>query len=243
MSMHLQREIAELKERLLSLCAMVEQNLALAVRALAERDADLARRVIAADDTVDRREVELEEEALKILALHQPVAIDLRTIVATIKINSDLERIGDLAVNIAERAEFLAFQDYRFREFDFDTMSRRALTMVRNSVDAFVRMDEALARSVCAADDSVDALNRQMYDVVKQAILAQTPEQANILVHLLSVSRHLERIADHATNIAEDVIYMISGEIARHRAEDYVHQRGETAAPAAGAAPEGSHGA
>jgi phosphate transport system protein len=220
MSQHLQREIEELKQRVLSLCATVEKSVALAARAIVDRNAEYARQVIEADPEIDRQEVALEEDALKILALHQPVAIDLRFIVASIKLNTDLERIGDLAVNIAERAQYLSAQPFPIESLGFTPMSQRVMWMLRRSIDAFVTLDPALAREVCAADDEVDAMNRAAYEAVKRSIERRESE-ANTLVHLLSVSRHLERIADHATNIAEDVIYMTSGEIVRHRIEDY----------------------
>lgn len=221
MSEHLQKEMTGLKERVLRLCASVEHQLARAVAALRERDTELARGVIAADPEIDRMEVLLEEDALEILALQQPVAIDLRVIVASIKINADLERIGDLAVNIAERAEYLASRGAVADGLDFATMSEQVMTMLRGALDAFVRMDVDAARRVCAADDEVDAMNRAMYDTVKAAIERGSSE-ANALVHLLSVSRHLERIADHATNIAEEVIHVATGEIVRHKAENYM---------------------
>jgi phosphate transport system protein len=140
--------------------------------------------------------------------------------VAVLKINNDLERIGDLAVNIAERALFLATQPPVHTSFDFLVMAEKAQAMVHKSLDALVNMDAGLAREVCASDDEIDAMNRRMYHQVEEGI-SQHPEQMQSLVHILSTSRHLERIADHATNIAEDVIYMTEGIIARHRTEDY----------------------
>ncbi len=220
MSLHLRRELDRLKRRVLSLGALVEEHLYKSVRALVDRDAALARKIIDWDLEVDHMEVEVEEDCLKILALHQPVAIDLRFIIATIKINSDLERIGDLAVNIAERAEYLAAEPVVDIPFDFEGMADRARSMVRLSLDALVNMDTRLAAEVIASDDAVDEMNRRMYDQVKDAI-RKHPEYLDQLVHILSTSRHLERVADHATNIAEDVIYMIEGEIVRHRTEDY----------------------
>jgi len=165
-------------------------------------------------------EVDVEEECLKILALYQPVAIDLRFIITALKINNDLERIGDLAVNIAERSEFLARQPEVHVPLDLEKMTEKTQSMLTKSLDALVNMDCDLAHQVCAADDEVDAMNRQMYLTVQDGI-RQHPEQLESLIHLLSASRHLERIADHATNIAEDVIYMAEGQIVRHRAEDY----------------------
>jgi len=225
MAIHMLRELDRLKRRVLSLSALVEESLRKAVVALEDRDAVLARRIIESDYEIDQMEVEVEEDCLKLLALYQPVAIDLRFIIATIKINSDLERIGDLAVNIAERAEYLATHAAVDIPFDFAGMADKARAMVRRALDALVNMDARLARQVCAADDEVDAMNREMYDKVKDA-MRKHPEWIDQLVHILSTSRHLERVADHATNISEDVIYMIEGEIVRHRTEDYKKQAG-----------------
>jgi phosphate transport system protein len=220
MAKHLQREIENLKKKILNLSARVEAAVHDSTEAIEERDSDLAQRVIDKDIAIDQQEVEVEEECLKILALHQPVAIDLRFIIAVLKINSDLERIGDLAVNIAERAVFLATQPKPDIYFDFVGMAQEAQSMLKKSLDALVNMSIELAQEVCAGDDTIDAMNRQMYLKVQDSILAH-PEQIASLIHLLSVSRHLERIADHATNIAEDVIYMSEGQIVRHRTEEY----------------------
>lgn len=227
MVIRLQREIDRLKKSILTLGAIVEERVHLAVQAISERDEKLAQKVIDGDIEIDEMEVDLEEECLKLLALHQPVAIDLRFIIAVLKINSDLERIGDLAVNIAERAAFLAFQKRVDMPFDFPTMSQKVKLMLKKSLDSLVNMDAALATEVCQLDDEVDAINRQMYQQVQEGI-RKNPEEMVSLIHLLSVSRHLERIADSATNIAEDVIYMIEGSIVRHRTEDYKNPRGKT---------------
>ncbi len=220
MPKHLHRQMDKLKREVLSLGAVVEDGVRKAVQALEGRDAALAEDVIKRDVDVDQAEVNLEEECLKILALYQPVAIDLRFIVAVLKLNSDLERIGDLAVNIAERALYISEHGAAQFPLDFGKMAREAQQMLKMSLDALVNMDARLAREVCAADDAVDAINRQMYIQVQESI-RKTPEHMEGLIHLLSASRHLERIADHATNIAEDVVYMVEGEIIRHRAEDY----------------------
>ncbi|MCX6829757.1 MAG: phosphate signaling complex protein PhoU [candidate division Zixibacteria bacterium] len=212
---HLQREIEKLKKKILSLCASVEENVRMAVKSIEDRDAALAERVVGQDPEIDQSEVDLEEDCLKILALHQPVAIDLRFIIAVLKINSDLERIGDLAVNIAERAQFLSTQPRIAIPFDLDALAEKTQDMLKKSLDSLVNLNTALARDVCRTDDDVDEINREMYDLVKDAIRAH-PEQLDILIPYLSVSRYLERIADHATNIAEDVIYMIEGVITRH---------------------------
>jgi len=220
MPLHLQREIEGLKKEILSLGAMVELSVREATLAIETGDEVLARNVIEKDVKIDQKEVEVEESCLKVLALHQPVAIDLRFIIAVLKINNDLERVGDLAVNIAERAAFLATQPKVSVSLDFAGMANKAQLMLKESLDALVNMSADLAREVCASDDEIDTMNRQMYLIVQDGI-RQHPEQLESLIHLLSASRHLERIADHATNIAEDVIYMIEGEIVRHKTEEY----------------------
>jgi len=220
MPKHLQREIENLKRKILNLGARVETVVHEAIRSIEERDAALAQKIIDQDIEIDHTEVEVEEDCLKILALYQPVAIDLRFIVAILKINSDLERIGDLAVNIAERSVFLASVPQVNASLDFARMSKKTESMLNKCLDALVNMSSGLANEVCADDDEVDAINRQMYLRVQEGIQAY-PDQMLSLIHLLSVSRHLERIADHATNIAEDVIYMIEGRIVRHKTEDY----------------------
>lgn len=216
MSQHLQREIGRLKQRILTLGTEVEESLRRAVKSLVNRDLALATLVVDADATIDQLEVDIEEDCLKILALHQPVAIDLRFIIAVLKINNDLERIGDLAVNIAERAMFLSTREPVEIPFDFPRMSAVTQSMLHRSLDALVNMDYALANDVCVSDDELDELNREMYAKVKEGI-RKRPEQLDSLIHLLAVSRQLERIGDHATNIAEDTMYMIKGQIVRHR--------------------------
>ncbi len=220
MPVHLQREIENLKKDLLTLGAMAENSVREATRAIERRDEALAQSVIEKDINLDRMEVEVEESCLKILALHQPVAIDLRFIIAVLKINNDLERVGDLAVNIAERALFLATAAGINIDFDFTKMAVKTQEMLKKCLDALVNFNAQLAHKVCACDDEIDAMNREVYLLVQNAMNTY-PDQAESLIHLLSVSRHLERIADHATNIAEDVIYMIEGDIIRHRAEEY----------------------
>lgn len=215
MSIHLQREMEGLKRQLLSLCALVEEQVDVAVRALAACDADMAVAVKERDAEVDRREVEIEEECLKILALHQPVAIDLRLVVAVLKINNDLERIGDLAVNVARKAAALAAGPPIETPFDLPAMWEKTRLMLRDSLDAFVNRDAALAESVCARDDEVD---RMKHEIRRQAesMMRTQPDRLQWFLRLLAVTRNLERIADHATNIAEDVIYLIDGRIVRH---------------------------
>lgn len=216
MSKHLQRELDQLRDELLSLFGIVEQMIGKAFRALRDRRPDLAREVIETDQIVDEREVHIEEECLKLLALHQPVASDLRWLTMVIKINSDLERIADLGCNIAERAEALHLYPLFPIPEDLQVMVREASTMVRQALDAFVDTDVALARKVIAADDLVDALNRKMIDELQER-MKEAPENVEPALHCFSATRHLERIADLAENLAEDVIFMVEGAIVRHR--------------------------
>ncbi|GAK57184.1 phosphate transport system regulatory protein PhoU [Candidatus Vecturithrix granuli] len=213
--MILHKEIGKLKQQLLALGALVEERLNKSVKAVDKRDLELAQQIIEGDCEVDALEVDLEEDCLKVLALHQPVAIDLRLIMAVMKINIDLERIGDLAVDIADRARYFATHEEVTLPFDFLGMSRKAQDMLQKSLDALVNLDIELARKVCAADDAVDDMHSSMFQKVEQAIQAQ-PQYVEQFISYLSVSRYLERIADHATNIAEDVIYLVEGQIVRH---------------------------
>lgn len=214
------REIEKLKQQLLALASLVEQRLDTAVRSVQNRDLKLAGSVIASDSEIDDKEVDLEEDCLKVLALHQPVAVDLRLIVAILKINSDLERIGDLAVDIAERAKHLAGHLPIEIPFNCDEMSQQVQTMLQRSLDAFVNLDSDMARDVCIRDDAVDDIHSNMYTSIEEAMRAH-PDHIELLTSYLSVSRYLERIADHATNIAEDVMYLIEGNIVRHSGEIY----------------------
>jgi phosphate transport system protein len=220
MAIHLQRELDNLKKKILRESTIVEENFERAVRSVEKRDAGLARTVVDEDKAVDTMEIEVEEDCLKVLALHQPVATDLRFIVAVLKINNDLERIGDLTVNIAERSLVLAERkDFAFTS-NFPNMMEKARAMLKNCLDSLVNLDAKLALSVCAADDEVDALYREMFDKVKTGIM-QEPGRVDDYLQMLSITRHLERIADHTTNIAEDVIYMIEGAIIRHSGGKY----------------------
>ncbi|MCX7010286.1 MAG: phosphate signaling complex protein PhoU, partial [Kiritimatiellaeota bacterium] len=196
--------------------AQVEENVRQAVRAVTRRDAALAQAVIDGDTLVDQQEVTIEEECLKILALHQPVAHDLRFLVSILKLNHTLERIGDLSVNIAKRAKTLSEQPHFDVPIDFTPIAEKAPAMLHKSLDALINMDINLARQVGEADDEVDALNREIYARVK-SLLRERPDDIETLIMLLNVSRHLERIADHASSIAEDVIYLIEGKIIRHQ--------------------------
>ena len=215
MNKHLLSEIDRLKLEIISLAATVEQAIRHAVRALFERDRVLAENVIERDRKIDQIEVEIEEDCLKTLALYQPVASDLRFMIAVLKVNNELERIGDIAKNIAERA--LDLQEFEPVAIPpaLEEMSRKAEAMVRASLDALISLDVNLARRVRADDNEVDTLNRQMFSDI-QRMMHETPDRIEVLMEILSVSRYLERVADLATNIAEDVIYLVEGTIARH---------------------------
>lgn len=216
MRIKLQRDIDKLKARVIALGTLVEERFRMAVRALESRDAELARRIFDSDIDIDQMEVELEEEGLKILALHQPVADQLRYIVAVLKMNNDLERIGDLAVNVAGRAEWISGQNGVRMPFDYSPMCQRVQNMLDKSLDSLVNMDVELAYEVCAEDDEVDTLKKAVQAQFADEIRRGHPDIEALTSQFL-ISRHLERIADHATNIAEDVIYMITGRIHRHR--------------------------
>ena len=216
MTKHIQRQIEVLKQKILYVGTLVEEAIAKAIAALINRDASLANKVIEADNVIDRMEVDVEEECLKILALYQPVAADLRFVVAVLKINNDLERMGDLAQNIAKRVVYLAKADPMDLAIDFRSMAAKAQTMVKQSLDALVNADTALARQVRAEDDEVDQARQRIRKQIMEAI-RKHPDRVEYLLKFNSVSKHLERLADMATNVAEDVIYMVEGEIVRHR--------------------------
>lgn len=210
-----QSELDKLKKMIVSLGALVEDRVHLTIRAVTRRDDAMADRIIHEDYEVDVMEVEVEEECLKILALHQPVAVDLRFIVAVIKINNDLERIGDETVNIAKCVKKINAANTVTFYFDYSNMGAKAATMLKLSLDALINQDTDLAFKVLLLDDEVDQVHRES----SQAIIAemkQHPENTEYLIHLLRISRHLERIADHAHNVAEEVIYLAEGAIVRH---------------------------
>ena len=215
MAKQLPRQIDGLKQKILFVGTLVEEAIAKAISALINRDLNLANVVIDADTEIDRMEVDVEEEVLKILALYQPVAADLRFVVAVLKINNDLERMGDLARNIAKRVVFLASCERYDLPVDFRGMAKRAQSMVKESLDALVNSDPVLAQRVRESDDEVDASRKTIEKEIEKQITAHT-DRTDCLMHLSAVARHLERIADMATNIAEDVIYMVEGEIVRH---------------------------
>jgi phosphate transport system protein len=227
MPKRLQRELDKVKKSILSLGAMAEERIRMSIKAIETWDAALAEEIIRRDYEIDELEVEVEEECLKILALHQPVAIDLRFLIATIKINSELERIGDEAVNIANRVTNISKRRKLDLSFDFSVMAEKAATMLRLSLDALVNLDLDLAFKVLTLDDEVDRMHREIYDRIKE-VMSQNPDYVGYLINLYTTSRHLERVGDHSTNIAEEVIYLVEGEIIRHRAKQESLQAGET---------------
>jgi phosphate transport system protein len=218
MSIHLHRDLDNLQRKILALASAVEQTVERAILALIDRDVESALKLMEADTAIDLEENRIEEECLKMLALHQPVAVDLRRIAATLKINTDLERMADLAVNIAERAHAFARGPEVPIPDIFQQMTDLTNTMVRDSLDAFVKLDAFLAKRVCRLDEEVDRYNREIILQVI-ALMKQSPDFVEPGLNLFSAARHLERIADHATNIAEDVVYLVQGDIIRHRPE------------------------
>jgi phosphate transport system protein len=216
MTKHFRKELENIKKRILTLGSMVEDLVHDSVKAVDRIDADLADQIIKKDSEIDETEVDIEEECLKVLALHQPVAVDLRFIIAVIKINNELERIGDQAVNIAQRVQVIAKRPKPPFWFDYSEMGEKAQKMLRMSLDALVNLDLDLAYRVITMDDEVDQIKNDAYDKIKQAI-KDLPERVGYYINLLLISRHLERLADHATNIAEEVIYLVEGEIFRHK--------------------------
>ncbi|MBD3285341.1 phosphate signaling complex protein PhoU [candidate division WOR-3 bacterium] len=228
MTRHLQREVSRLKKQVRKLGKVVQENLDDAIKSVRDRDPKLAEEVIQKDQEIDQMEVDTEEECLKLLALYQPVAVDLRFIIAALKMNNDLERIGDLALNIAKQAKQIASGRKLNPPFDVDEMTTKVQSMVAESMASMVNMDATQARRVMLEDEPIDRMHREMYEKVEK-LLGKRPKYADIYIRYLSVSRYLERIADHATNIAEDVIYLVEGEITRHGGGD-LNEEGENGA-------------
>lgn len=221
MSKHLQHDIDLVKQKLMAMCSLVQKMLGKTVNSILESNEQLAQEVISQDSEVDEIEVDIEDECLKILALYQPVAIDLRFIITAMKITNDLERVGDLTVNIAERAVFIiTSKDQVAFPFDFKKMAQMVESMLTRSIESLVSLNVPLAFRIRSEDDIVDAMNREIYSTIKEEV-KNDPETINYLLHALSIGRHLERIADHATNIAEDVIYLVDARIVRHMPEIY----------------------
>jgi phosphate transport system protein len=215
---HFQEELDQLKSRLLEMGGLAEDRMRTAVRALVDRDPALVDSVLTGDTPVNQLHIEIDSRCVKLLALHQPMAVDLRVILSAVKINTDLERVGDLAVNIAEAAvRYLAHSPVK-ELIDIPRMADIAHGMLRDALDAFVRRDTQLAQEVLDADDALDALKTQVFRELLTYML-QDPHTIEPSLDLILVSRHLERIGDHATNIAEDVIFMVSARDVRHHAQ------------------------
>jgi len=216
---HFQKELEALKENLLKMAAVVEEAIRNSVQSLVKRDSDLARKAFEVEDRINKMELAIDDMCLKLLALRQPMATDLRFITSAMKITTDLERMGDQAVNISERALSLNQEPQIKPYIDIPRMAEIAQSMVKDVLDAFVNRDPKLARSVCARDDVVDGLNDQ---VVREltTYMVSDPKTITRSVHLMIVARCLERIADHATNIAEDVIFMVDALVIKHHADE-----------------------
>jgi phosphate transport system protein len=214
---HFQQELDALQQQLLAMGGLAEARLGQAVRALVERDAEAVQEVVGGDAPLNELHIEIDHRCFTLLALQQPVASDLRVIVSAVKINADLERVGDLAVNIAEAAGRYLLHLPVKRLIDIPRMAEIAQHMLRDALDAFVRRDPALARAVLAADDGLDGLKTQVFRELLTHML-QNPRTIEPSLDLILISRHLERIGDHATNIAEDVIFMVLARDVRHHA-------------------------
>jgi phosphate transport system protein len=212
---HFQEELEVLQQRLLSMGGLAEDRMCDAVKAVAQRDPVLVERVLTGDEPINALHIEIDDRCFKLLALHQPMAADLRAIVAAVKINTDLERVGDLAVNIAEAAKRYLQHPPVKPLIDIPRMGDIAQHMLRDALDAFVRRDIKLAETVLAADDQLDALKTQIFRELLTFMLSD-PGTIEPALDLILISRHLERIGDHATNIAEDVIFMVSARDVRH---------------------------
>jgi phosphate transport system protein len=227
---HFADELEELKQRVLVMGELAEERLREAMRSLVSRDVDLMASVIRGDDAINHLHLEIDDRCFKLLALNQPMAVDLRVIVAAVKINSDLERIGDLAVNVAEAAERYARHPPVKPLIDIPRMGVMAQRMLSEAIGAFVRYDVTAARSVLAQDDDLDALKDQLFRELLTYMLGDT-KTIEPSIDLILISRHLERVGDHATNIAEDVIFIVEARDVRHHSHDHT-------GPAAAAKPE-----
>jgi len=212
---HFDEELKDLKEKILRMGGLVEEQIRGAIRALAERDSALARQIIDNDLRVNAMDVEVDEDCLRLLALHQPAARDLRFVTTTMKISTELERMSDLAENICERAIELNEEPQLKPYIDLPRMANWTLRMVKDSLDAFVNQDTVLARKVCADDDFVDDLTEQLFRELL-SFMIEDPRTITRAIRLTFIGKYIERIADHATNMAELVVYLVEGKIIRH---------------------------
>jgi phosphate transport system protein len=216
------KDLASLMERLLGMASVAEKMIHLSIQALVQRDASLVEKIPEMEAEVNHFELEIDNQANRLLCLQQPLASDLRFIVASMKIGGDLERIGDQAVNITENTQILLQQPELNRLIDLPHMAEIVKEMVRDSLHAFITSDASEARAVLLRDDAVDALKDQVFRVVLTYMISD-PKTIPIGIQLILISRHLERVADHATNIAEDVVYLVEAKDIRHHAEDSQH--------------------
>jgi phosphate transport system protein len=216
---HFQEELEQLKTRLLEMGGLAEDRVRAAVDGLVKRDADIVDRVLSGDGPINKLHIEIDKRCFKLLALHQPMAVDLRAIVSAVKINTDLERVGDLAINIAEAVRRYMRHPPVKELIDIPRMATISQSMLRDALDAFVRRDTVLAQAVLNEDDSLDALKTQVFRELLTYML-QDPSTIEPSLDLILISRHLERIGDHATNVAEDVIFMVSAKDVRHHANE-----------------------
>ena len=223
MSIHLERDLEGLHHDILHMCTLVEDMIHCAVDGLRSPSNQLAEDLHTSDDDIDAMDVQIENDCLKILALHQPVAIDLRRIATVLKITGELERVADLGVNIAERAAGLIGKTEVTVSDKLQDMSRKSLEMLHRSIDCYVELDSLGAREILESDDEVDRLNAEIIEELR-GIMRSSPNLVEPALHLFSATRHIERVADHATNIAEDVVFMVEGVIIRHRADFRVQQ-------------------
>ena len=219
MERHFDEELKELKEKVLKSAALAEEAIAKAVKSLVDRNTKLAEEVIKSDAPINMLEIEIDQLCMKLLALHQPAAEDLRFIASALRINTELERIGDEAVNIAERPVVLIKQPLLKPLIDIPRMAELSQKMLKDSIDAFINRNAGLARNVCKRDDEVDGLNDQLF---RELLTYMMQDAKNIerAVELILVARHLERIADHTTNIGEDVVYIVEGKTIKHHIEE-----------------------
>ena len=219
MERHFDDELKDLRQKLLQMADTAQEMIGLAMKALVERKKELTDKVFELEDTVNHLEIEIEEEVLRLLALRQPIAGDLRLLTAILKINNDLERVGDQAVNISETVLFLLKEPPLKPLIDIPQMALLAQKMIKNSLEAFVHDDSKLAQQVCKDDDEVDRLNSQLFRELLTYMI-EDPKNITRALDLILISRNLERIADHATNISEDVIFIVEGKNIKHHIQE-----------------------
>ncbi len=219
-------QLEKLKTRLIKMCSLVDEQVELALKSIDQENMELADLVIERDDKVDKFDVKIEKVCQKIFALNQPVAMDLRLIMSSLTINTNLERIGDLAVNLAENFKEMKKKPGFFDKTKLNEMSALSREMIKDAIDSFIEGDPKLAQKVIESDDKVDELDRENHSLLKE-IMKQNPENVEAGIILLGISRHLERLADHATNIAEDVFFIVEAQMIKHKYEKYLFSEEE----------------